>query len=218
MVWYMLRKEYAAVAGKTMRAAMKATIRPIEEKDCAAVLAIYAPYVEKTAVSFELDVPSQDEFLTRIRLTKAAFPYLVCEAEGEIAGYAYAHSISERLAYQWSVELSVYVKDSYHGKGVSHALYEQLIRLLRLQGVKTLYVRICVPNEKSVRFHAKQGFETSYYQEKTGYKLGQWRDVLCMQKVIGPYEVPPVPVRPFPQAAKDLPGGTGLPFGFELID
>ena len=109
------------------------TIRLSAPQDAAALLDIYTPYITDTAVTFEYDVPTAEEFAARVREISAWYPYLVCERAGEIAGYAYAHRLRERAAYDWAAELSVYLARGMQGKGLGTMLYRCLIELLGLQ-------------------------------------------------------------------------------------
>ena len=98
------------------------------------MLAIYAPYVRDTAITFEYEVPTAAEFGARLHHVLPEYPWLVCRAPGQVLGYAYAHRHMERAAYGWNVECSVYVLGSARGRGVGRALYGALLELLRLQG------------------------------------------------------------------------------------
>ena len=106
-------------------------IRLARLEDARALLSIYAPYVTGTSVTFEYEAPSLEEFTGRVKSILADYPYLVCERGGEIVGYAYAHRYKERAAYQWDAELSVYLNEMHHGRGVGRALYGALIEMTR---------------------------------------------------------------------------------------
>ena len=126
--------------------------------DVRPMLAIYAPYVRDTAITFEYEVPTAAEFGARLHQVLPAYPWLVCRAPGQVLGYAYAHRHMERAAYGWNVECSVYVLGSARGHGVGRALYGALLELLRLQGVVNAYGCIAVPNEASEALHRAAGF------------------------------------------------------------
>jgi phosphinothricin acetyltransferase len=160
------------------------TIRAAREEDAAALLKIYEPYVLNTVVTFEVEVPTTEEFAGRIRKTLAKYPYLVAELDGEIVGYAYGSQFRTRAAYDWSAETSVYVKTGIHRAGVGSALYRALDGALRGMGIVTLVAGITYPNPESVCFHEKQGYRRVGVMEKIGYKAGQWRDVLWMTKAL----------------------------------
>ena len=115
------------------------TIREAAESDAAALLDIYAPYIRDTAITFEYDVPTAEEFAARIADILKTHPYLVCERDGKPAGYAYAHRIRERAAYDWAAELSIYLAPEAQGQGVGTALYQCLTDLLVLQQMRVLY-------------------------------------------------------------------------------
>ncbi|MEH1998475.1 MAG: GNAT family N-acetyltransferase [Nostoc sp.] len=121
---------------------MKATIRLANESDALKMLAIYAPIVRETSISFEIEPPSETEFERRIQNYQQQMPWLVCEINGELLGYAYATPYRTRAAYQWSVESSVYVNVEYRRKGVAKALYTSLFGLLQLQGYYNVFAAL----------------------------------------------------------------------------
>ena len=125
--------------------------------DSKPILKIYAPYIEDTSYTFETEVPTIDSFKQRISSCLQNWPWLVCEIDGVIAGYAYGSRHRERVAYQWSLESSVYIHDDYQRRGVARALYTALINILKLQRFRNLYAVINLPNDKSVSFHEKSG-------------------------------------------------------------
>ncbi len=156
---------------------MGAIVRPAELADAAAMLAIYEPFVLTTPISFETEVPAEPEFRSRIEKILPRLPWLVCEAEGAIGGYAYATRYREREAYQWSVEATVYVAPGFHRRGIGACLYDNLFRCLRAQGFMNGYAAITLPNSASVALHERAGFEPVGVYRRVGYKLGRWHDV-----------------------------------------
>lgn len=179
-------------------------IRIAVPDDAEAVLSVYAQYID-TPVTFEYALPSVREFRGRIVTTLEEYPWLVWEEDGLILGYAYAHRYRVRQAYQWGAELSVYVEKSVHGKGIGSALYEELIRLLVRQGVKTVYGCVTLPNEKSQALHTSLGFTEAGVLRSAGYKAGRWHDVIWYEKPVAPYDDPPAPFCPFPKIQGGLP-------------
>lgn len=153
------------------------TIRPALASDASSILAIYAPFILNTAVSFETEVPSKENFSQRILTTLETYPWLVYESDGTIAGYAYASRHRERAAYQWSVESSVYVNNEFQQRGIASKLYKALFELLKYQGCRNVYAGITLPNEKSVNFHQKTGFQKIADYTNIGYKLNRWNTV-----------------------------------------
>lgn len=156
---------------------MEPTIRLATEEDAEAVTAIYTPIVEQTHISFETHPPTIGETAQRIRTTAKRLPWLVCEYDGQITGYAYASPHKERPAYQWAVDVSVYVDEAWRRKGIASALYESLFELLVLQGLSNAYAVIALPNPQSIAFHESHGFEKVGVYRNVGYKHGEWRDV-----------------------------------------
>ena len=186
------------------------TIRPARPSDAEALLAIYAPYVEKTAITFEYDVPTVEEFRSRIEETLKAYPYLVAEIQGRPVGYAYAGPFHTRAAYDWNVETSIYVEEGRKRNGLGRALYDALEKYLRAMGIVTLYACITYPanpdpyvTTDSVDFHSYMGYQMVGNFHQSGYKFNRWYDVVWMEKQIGRRMVPMKPVRRFPELVGD---------------
>ena len=169
-------------------------IRFAEPDDCAAMLSIYEAYIE-TSITFELALPSQAEFLSRMETVQREYPWLVWEEDGQLLGYAYAHRFAERAAYRVSSELSVYLSPAARGKGLGRRLYEALTAILQLQNVQSVYGIVTSPNERSEAMHRALGFTRVALLPRVGYKNG-WRDVSWFCKPIGAYADPPAPFRP----------------------
>ena len=147
-------------------------------------------------------MPTDAAFSDRIRETAAQFPYLVCEKDGGIIGYAYAHRIRERAAYDWDAELSVYLKQGMHGRGIGTVLLACLIELLEMQGLRHLYSCVTMPNPRSVGMQHRLGFEDAGVWHSSGWKFGAWHDVAWFEKHVGGGE--PKPVVPFPELDGDI--------------
>ena len=162
-------------------------IRNAIPDDASDVLRIYAPYITNTCITFETEVPTLAEFTGRMETYIKSYPYLVCETDNKVVGYAYASKHRERAAYKYSVDVSVYVDSEYHGQGVGRALYSKLFELLTEQGLFTAYAGITLPNDKSVGLHRAFGFRDVGVYHNVGYKLGKWLDVLWMEKPLRDY-------------------------------
>lgn len=182
-------------------------IRIASPADAARLLEIYRPYVEHTAVSFEYDVPSLEEFEGRITRTLKRYPYLVAEDESGIVGYAYAGAFKEREAYQHGVELSVYVDWNRRRAGVGKLLYAALEGWLAKQNIHVLYACIaCTDREDdpylsadSPHFHEALGFRYTGKFESCGNKFDRWYDMVWMEKRIHPAVAHPDAFVPFPE-------------------
>ncbi len=170
---------------------MMQTIRLARPDDAAGILAIYAPYITQTSFTFETEVPSVAAFAERINTYLASWPWLVCEIDGNIAGYAYASRYRERTAYQWSVESSVYIHDDFQRHHIARALYHALFGMLKIQGFRNVYAVINLPNDKSVAFHESMGFRYFATYEQVGYKLGQWKNVGWWRKILNEFNAEP---------------------------
>ena len=160
------------------------TIRDARRSDVPAMLAIYAPFVEHTAVSFEYDVPTEAEFARRLEEHQAAFPWLVCEENGRLMGYAYAGRTFERAAYGWNAEISRYLAPELRGRGVGRRLYARIEEILTRLGYYKLFAVVTSANAPSVAFHRALGFRDAACFRNVGYKQGGWYDVLWLEKTL----------------------------------
>ena len=179
-------------------------IRVADIQDAAALLDIYAPYVENTAITFEYTVPTVREFEHRISNTLQIYPYLVAEIDDEIVGYTYASPFRERTAYQWTVEVSIYVKKTAKKMGIGKKLYQTLETILSLQNITNLYACIADTNEEdlyltkdSILFHQRLGYRQVGKCTQCGYKFHRWYDIVWMEKHIQPHTIPPENIKTF---------------------
>ncbi|HEO1900823.1 TPA: N-acetyltransferase [Streptococcus agalactiae] len=157
-------------------------IRPVLPSDAKELLAIYAPYVTDTTITFEYDIPSISEFTNRIKNISKSFPYLVAEENGKILGYVYASTYYARAAYDWTCELSIYLDKDARSKKISSQLYDTLEKELVSQGYVNLLACISLPNDISIAFHKKRGFNQVAHFPKIGFKFEQWHDIVWLQK------------------------------------
>ena len=171
------------------------TIRPATTEDAKRLLEIYAYYVEKTAITFEYDVPTEEEFRQRIEHITQKYPYIVLEEDGVIQGYAYAGVFKDRAAYDHSCEVTIYLDNNTKGKGYGRALYEKLEEELKNRGITNLYACIGDPIEEdeyltknSEHFHQHLGYTKCGEFHKCGYKFGRWYNMIWMEKMIGEHK------------------------------
>ena len=167
-------------------------IRSATPDDAGRIYEIYSYYVENTAITFEIDVPSPDELKERITRTLKRYPYLVLEDNGRIEGYAYAGVFYDRAAYDHSCEVTIYIDRKSHGKGYGRLLYEELEKELKERGIINLYACIADPvvedeylTSSSEKFHAHLGYVKNGEFHKCGYKFGRWYNMIWMEKIIG---------------------------------
>ena len=165
--------------------------------DAPALLAIYEPYVRYTAITFEYEPPSADEFRERIAHTLERYPWLVAEQDGAVVGYAYAHALRERQAYGWDAELSIYLRPQAERGRIGTRLYRALCALLREQHIVTAYACITLPNQASVCFHETFGFNRLGTFPHCGFKQGSWHDILWMECPLRERVSPPGTFVPF---------------------
>jgi L-amino acid N-acyltransferase YncA len=168
-------------------------VRNALPSDAEGILEIYAPYVRESFCTFENVVPSVEEMRDRINTCTQKRPWIVCMIDEVVRGYAYASSHRERAAYQWSCECSVYVHEDFQGIGIGFELYTLLFSLLKLQGYRTIYAGITLPNAGSIRLHERCGFTHLATYPNIGYKLNTWKDVGWWKLQINEYGPKPAP-------------------------
>lgn len=167
-------------------------IRVAKIQDVPELLKIYAPYVEKTAVTFDYEIPTLSEFTEKIGRILKKYPVLVAEGEGKIAGYAYADTFKNKAAYDWAVETTIYIEENSRKMGVGRLLYEELERMLKAQNIVNLNACIAYPAKEdihltmdSVKFHEKLGYRMVGEFRQCGYKFNRWYHMVWMEKHIG---------------------------------
>ena len=185
-------------------------IRMATVADAAALREIYLPYVRTTAVTFELEDPTLEDFTERVRKTLERYPYIVAVEDGEIVGYAYASAFRPRAAYLHSIETSIYMRMDYRGKGVGRRLYETLAKLLVLQNVFNMEACIahCDPADEYVPatsrlFHERLGFRLVGKFTRCAHKFGRWYDMIWMERILGDHIANPEPFKPLPEVDQE---------------
>ncbi|CAA6828893.1 MAG: GNAT family N-acetyltransferase, partial [uncultured Aureispira sp.] len=163
-------------------------IRIAQESDIAEMLAIYAPFVEKTAITFDLELPTLAEFTAKIQKIQKEAPCLVYDLDGVVLGYTYAGGHRSNAAYKWTRELSVYIREDARKKKYGMALYASMIELLKCQNYRTVLAGITLPNIPSVNFHERFGFYPVGVYDNVGYKLGKSHRVGWWQLMLGDYQ------------------------------
>ena len=184
-------------------------IPPASPEDAALLRLIYAPYIQETAITFEKTVPSLKEFRERIVHTLQQYPYLVCEENQEVVGYAYLSAFNPRSAYRHCAETSIYVKKNMRHHGVGKALYQALEKSAQSMGILNLNACIAYPsNEKkpdpflsldSPHFHEHLGYTVVGRFHQCGFKFGRYYDMIWMEKMIGCHDKSPHPFTPYPE-------------------
>ena len=174
------------------------TIRSATPNDAEALVAIYAPYILKTAITYEYEIPSTAEFAERISTYSAKYPYLVAEQNGTPVGYAYACPLGSRPAFDWAVETAIYIREDCKGMGIGKALYGKLEAILKAMGIRTLTAAVATVShddpyltDASIRFHEHMGFTPVGTFHHAGCKFGRWYDLTWLEKAIGGYETQP---------------------------
>jgi len=153
------------------------------------MLAIYGPVVAQTAISFEEEVPSLEEFAARVRKYLAGHVCLVAESSGRVVGYGYGSTHRERAAYRWSAETTLYVSPEFHRQGVGRQLHSELLPRLASAGFCNAFAGVALPNPSSVGLHLAVGFSPIGTFPRVGYKFDRWQDVAWFHRVLR--EAPP---------------------------
>ncbi|RZT02310.1 GNAT family N-acetyltransferase [Cuneatibacter caecimuris] len=187
-------------------------IRAVSVLDAEDLLRIYAPYVIKTAVTFEYEAPSVQEFANRISRTLEKYPYIAACCGKEIVGYAYAGPFQQRPAYDWTAETSIYVDESQKGMGIGKKLYQALEKILSAQNILNVCACIAYPpaedeflTKSSAAFHFHMGYRFVGEFHQCGYKFGRWYNMVWMEKHIGPHPEHQPPVIAFDKIRNDIP-------------
>jgi L-amino acid N-acyltransferase YncA len=182
-------------------------IRPATVDDAAEVQAIYAPIVRDTVISFETEIPSVDEMRARITDKIRTLPWLIgLDEDSRVNGYVHGSKLRDRAAYQWSVEVTAYVRDDCRARGVGKRLYERLFAELAALGYCEAFAGIALPNEASVALHESVGFEPIGTYRRVGFKFGAWRDVAWWQRSLRTSAAPETP-QPFNATGFNNPAG-----------
>ncbi|MDX2108550.1 MAG: GNAT family N-acetyltransferase [Candidatus Melainabacteria bacterium] len=172
----------------------------VAKKSCAKAIAdIYAPYCAPDCyISFESSAPDVVEMEARIEALNSKFPFLVYKDGDKIIGYAYASPHNARAAYDWSSNVSIYLDQSFKGRGIGRKLYSCLFDTMSNLGYYNLYAGITLPNPSSEGIHKAMGFKQVAVYEKVGFKNGAWRDVLWLVLALRNHkDEQPEPVLPF---------------------
>ena len=196
---------------------MKRFVRLATTADAAGIHEIYAPEVIETPISFEVVPPGIEEMARRIRETTATYPWLVCEDNGTILGYAYAGSHHSRAAYRWSIDVSVYLHRQARRQGLGRALYTALLDILPRQGFYRAFAGITLPNPASVGVHEAMGFKPVGVYHHAGFKHGAWYDVGWWELPLQPLVAAPAEPVPLLEMLDDAVITRALARGSELL-
>ena len=166
-------------------------IRKVNENDIERLVEIYSYYVENTAISFEYNPPTIEEFKYRVDKLSKKYPYLVAQIDGRVVGYVYASAYNTREAYNWTVTMSIYVDKDYKRCKIGSALYEAIEEKLKEQGIVNMMAAVAYVEKEdeyltqdSYKFHIKNGYIKVGQMKKVGKKFDRWYDLLWLQKVI----------------------------------
>lgn len=178
----------------------KYKIRMIQKNDIKRVLDIYAPYILNTTITYEYEVPSIESFTKRVENITKQYPYLVCECDGLVIGYAYASDYHTRTAFSWDCELSIYLDSNYSNRGIGRKLYATLIDFVTKQGYYNAYGVVSFPNDNSEKLHNSFGFKSVGVHKNVGFKFDKWLSLNYYIKRLRDFDKP----KSFPKNVKDI--------------
>jgi L-amino acid N-acyltransferase YncA len=170
-------------------------VRDATPADAAACVAIYAPYVRDTALSFELTPPTEEWTAERIEAAHRTHAWLVAELDGAVVGYALAGQFRPREAYRYTCEVSAYIEPGRRRAGIGSALYTALLDRLIARGYRTAIAVTTLPNPASVRLHKSFGFTDVGTLRRVGWKHDVWHDVMWLQRALVDDDEPPGDLR-----------------------
>ena len=196
---------------------MTIQIRLASMADASQIRDIYAPIVRETPTSFEYDVPTVSDIEERITKALHQYPWLVCDINGQIAGYTYGSSFRPRTAYQWTTEVTAYIHSEFHRRGIGRGLYTSLFTILREQGYVNAVSVITVPNDASIGLHESMGFEKIGVFMNMGYKFEGWHSTGWWQLELCPMPSNPQPPTSITELSKQPHFGDLLQSGCNLI-
>jgi phosphinothricin acetyltransferase len=179
---------------------MEHVIRLATDVDLEQYAEIVNHYIANTSINFHDRPQSEDDWEATWQVLNERYPFLVADAgDGLVTGIAYASPWKLRGAYDWTAEVSVYVRDGHQGKGIGRSLCQRMLDVMDAQGFRAIVAVIALPNEASVSLHRSLGFELGGTLKRLGYKAGEWRDVSYWQRLTGPADdsapAPIIPVR-----------------------
>lgn len=187
------------------------TLRLATLDDAPRLLEIYGYYVKSTAITFEYEVPSLEEFRGRMTAISAKYPYLCAVRGDQILGYAYAGPFHVRAAYHWASELTIYLDKDVRKTGLGRLLYGRMEEILKKMGILNLYACIGYPEKddeyltaNSAQFHEHLGFHLVGTFQNCGYKFQRWYHMVFMEKIIGEHVTPQPEVIWFPALREKL--------------
>lgn len=192
-------------------------LRTAAPEDAPELLKLYAPYVEDTAISFETEVPSIEEFTDRMVKKLKRYPYIVAERDNELLGYAYLSPFVGRAAYDWAAETTIYLRRDCRHMGIGKMLYTALENIARAQGIINLEACIGwtdIPDEhltnNSAEYHEHLGYRMVGRFNKCGYKFGTWYDMVWMEKLLREHPETPQEIIPFPELGPNVLKNAGI--------
>ena len=161
------------------------TVRPATEADLPGIVAIYNHYVERSAVTFEVEPVTVAARRPWFRDHRPLGPHrllVAVDGEGRGAGWASTSAFRPRAAYSTTVEASVYCRPDAVGQGLGSRLYAALFSGLEGEDVERIVAGVTLPNPASLALHRRFGFRTVGTFTRVGRKFGQYWDVRWLER------------------------------------
>jgi L-amino acid N-acyltransferase YncA len=171
-----------------MLRSVELALRDASLVDSGAICAIYNAAIAERGSTFETRLRSPEDFEMRIGVNR--FPLLVCEVDDAVIGWAGLSPYSDRPCYAGIGEASVYVSPESRGRGVGTALAEALAKEAENRGFHKLIGKLFTDNVASIRLCQHCGFSEVGIHRRHGELDGKWRDVLVVERLLGPAPVP----------------------------
>ena len=152
------------------------TVRTADTSDLPRIAAIYDEQVRTAISTFDLEPLGLDYWEARLASTAPGDHLLVALADSDVVGYAYSSSYRPRPAYARTREVSVYLAGEAREQGLGRALYEELLRRLRAEGIHQVLAVIALPNDASEALHRACGFSRVGVLPEVGWKFNRWID------------------------------------------
>ena len=176
-------------------------IRLAEPADLEQFAEIVNHYIETTAINFHDRAQSEEDWEATWEVLHERYPFVVAEKDGVLGGIAYASPWKLRGSYDWTCEVTVYVRAGHERQGLGKALSKRMLEILERQGYRAIVAVIALPNDASVLLHESLGYELAGTLKGLGFKLDQWRDVSFWQINFGDPDTPPSDIKPVSEVA-----------------
>ena len=177
------------------------TIRLAEAADLEQFAEIVNHYIETSSINFHDRPQSEEDWEATWEVLHERYPFVVAAKDGVLGGIAYASPWKLRGAYNWTCEVTVYIRAGHERQGLGKALSKRMLAILEAQGFRAIVAVIALPNDASVALHKALGYEHKGTLENLGFKQDQWRDVSFWELQLGEPDTAPTDIKPVSEVA-----------------